>query len=46
MKPDNRQELAEIIARLEQFKKDVHDYDYDADDLWLINEALGRLKQI
>lgn len=46
MKPDNRKELEEIISRLEQFKQEIHDYDYDADTIWLIREALGRLKQI
>lgn len=42
----NEKELKDIIAELEQFRKDVYDFDYDRETLWNIDNAIRSLKNI
>ena len=42
----NEKELKNIIAELEQFRKDVYDFDYDRETLWYIDNAIRSLKNI
>jgi hypothetical protein len=42
----NEKDLKNIIAELEQFRKDVYDYDYDKETLWYIDNAIQSLKNI
>ena len=46
MKQDNREELKELIKKVEQFHDDIYDYDYDDTALWHLNEAIRNLKAI
>jgi len=46
MKTDNKETLDRLIKELEELRKEIYDYDYDSDTLWLLDEALGRLRQI
>ena len=46
MKTDTRNELRELIERLENFRDEVYDYDYDDTALWHLDEAIKNLKRI
>lgn len=45
MKTENREELDRIISELRSFKKEIRDWDYDADVLYCLNNALHALEQ-
>lgn len=46
MKKENYKTLESIIDELEKFKKEVHDFDYDYETLWNLDEALRSLRNI
>ncbi len=46
MNGDNRKELKDLIKKVEQFRDDIYDYDYDETALWHLNEAIRQLNFI
>jgi len=46
MKTDDREELEILIDKLEEFRSDIYDWDYDDRVLWHLDEALRQLKRI
>ena len=46
MKQENSNELKEILDKLEKFRDNIHDYDYDEYVIWHLDEAIKQLKRI